>query len=226
MKAYRAFTLGVDGNLYALGGSVHRNDVPAECEVLTGKRPRLMFRAYDEPEPEPLGPHDAPAKECRCGYYAMRDVRDCWDATAPSYSVLAAVEAYGFVQEHESGIRAQFMRVTELFTFSKEETEFLRPIAERYECQIREVDPKWKSVSTLARFTFQGGGMIAMNTGTLRFGTGGTYSGVIASLPESETKNWFQRNGWRVWYSFVAIYWILFGLYLAGVLELLWRRVS
>ena len=92
VRALRTFRLGPDGRLFPL-----YDDRP----WLPGKTRATCRRGHD---------HPAPARDCRCGYYAHGDL--AWvGAQPPSRSVLAAVALWGQIEVASRGVRAASGRV-------------------------------------------------------------------------------------------------------------------
>lgn len=96
VRALRTFRLGPDGRLFPL-----YDDRP----WLPGKNRATCRRGHD---------HPAPARDCRCGYYAYGDL--AWvRAQPPSRSVLAVVALWGQIEVASRGVRAASGRVEALW---------------------------------------------------------------------------------------------------------------
>jgi hypothetical protein len=70
-------------------------------QMVSGEQPRAMCRNGQD--------HRAPDWKCSCGYYAVKKRED-----TVGYGMLAEVDLYGTVIEHDVGYRAEFMRVLAL----------------------------------------------------------------------------------------------------------------
>jgi glycine cleavage system H lipoate-binding protein len=79
------------------------------------------------------GRHQAPGHRCTCGLYALTDVSD--PRLRPGVEAVGAVVAWGDVEAHRTGFRAQFARVVALAEpplCPPEHTRLLELAAERY----------------------------------------------------------------------------------------------
>lgn len=55
--------------------------------------------------------HSAPGPLCRCGFYGVKSITDCIG------NVVAEVDLYGTIIEHEAGYRAEYQRVLSVWVF-------------------------------------------------------------------------------------------------------------
>ncbi len=97
---FRSWYAGSDHTLWPAGW------VPAASEARSVHRP---WRAGPNTAACPLADHLAPDRHCTCGLYAGFDV------PAPEHGfVVGAVAAWGLVQVHRDGFRAEHAQITAL----------------------------------------------------------------------------------------------------------------
>lgn len=104
ITAWRGWKL-VDGKLCALG--------------MTGVwEPKKIVKAICGKTVSLTLPHDAPVKDCKCGYWSFRTMellQQALDPYATSVQVIGSVEVWGKVVECESGFRSEFAYPKELW---------------------------------------------------------------------------------------------------------------
>ena len=85
--------------------------------------------------------HKSPVKECGCGLYGTHP----W-AGGTQGEILGVIEAWGRVELHAGGFRAERARPIALFVVADEttlaEVRVLRQVAERYECELIELQAR------------------------------------------------------------------------------------
>jgi hypothetical protein len=97
---YRSWYAGSDAGLWPAGW------VPAASSARSVHRP---WQAGPNTAACPLADHAAPDQHCTCGLYAGFDV------PAPAHGfVVGAVAAWGLVQVHRDGFRAEHAQITAL----------------------------------------------------------------------------------------------------------------
>ena len=111
-----------------LGAAVHGDEWAAG-----GKATHATCRAH--------GGHKAPAKQCGCGLYGTHP----W-AGGTQGEILGVIEAWGRVELHAGGFRAERARPIALFVVENETTlavaRALRRTAKRYECELIELETR------------------------------------------------------------------------------------
>ena len=112
------------------------------------------------------GVTSAPAKECGCGLYGTHP----W-AGGTQGEILGVIEAWGRVELHATGFRAEWARPIALFVVADEttlaEARALRRVAERYECELIELEARARDR----------GGVPSARLGPLARGRGGVGPG-------------------------------------------------
>lgn len=108
---YRKWALDADGGLYPLGA---RHVAPWS----SGQNEAVCHRFPAPSEGGPL-PHLAPHGRCHCGLYAFRSLSDhqlrfCTHQSATPIVVTGAIAAWGEMEVHRTGFRAQYACVLAL----------------------------------------------------------------------------------------------------------------
>lgn len=112
IRVWRALDIRVEGNNVALGamntsfGKFLAVEHEAECKDIGSLLSVQILNIYGRPTIQPRT-HVAPELHCKCGFYGVKEKKDCLDGTI----FIAEAEFYGKVIEHDTGYRAQFQRV-------------------------------------------------------------------------------------------------------------------
>lgn len=141
-----------------------------------------------------------------CGYHAVKRRGDALAMTG-AYGLVAEVELYGLVQEHEEGWRGQYMDVLALFC-PPGQSHHLRPLAQRYGCKIKE-DP-WISASTYVPSSYPPLHGVATPSYQTALNTALRYMSPPPPLPKCRSVNWFLLSAfilsllaWAAWWTVV-----------------------
>lgn len=146
---YRQWYVGRNLELRAAGRR-GQTWVPGANEAVCGRFRRPDFTArpasYEKSKPHPCG--DTPGSDCECGFYALHDPSDFWygkpkrDALASQVAKMTAdpdplvsgiIVAWGKVEVHHKGFRAQHARVAALATpQGKRDAAVIRAAAAEY----------------------------------------------------------------------------------------------
>jgi hypothetical protein len=85
------------------------------------------------------GPHEAPHRDCACGFYAHHDLLGVYTSRAGGGDqVIGAIAAWGRIEVHQSGFRAEFAKVVAIALMERqvvgdaEKRAELELLAERY----------------------------------------------------------------------------------------------
>jgi len=142
LTAWRAWKVsGVSGELrlQALGGShvwEPKQQINAKCNNSSG----YGFTLSVGGALKPITPHLAPAVDCSCGVWALKDLDRLVAAIGSSYGeirVLGQVSLWGRVVETENGYRAQHAYPSELWLFDNS----LEELGAIYDVPVRSIQP-------------------------------------------------------------------------------------
>lgn len=97
--AYRAWHWDPDGTVKSLNGAVW---TPKQAHVAKCRRTPFDLQRFGQME------HVAPAKGCRCGIYAGKNLEHLIEIRYASYGVHGEVDPWGTVEECDLGYRAQY----------------------------------------------------------------------------------------------------------------------
>lgn len=93
---------------YTWAPGVNRAECRAHLATLRLSPLGIPIREPPSPEDEPPA-HDAPASDCGCGLYGWHDPREI--VPSMSSSVPAAIAAWGAIEVHATGFRAEYAKI-------------------------------------------------------------------------------------------------------------------